>query len=280
MKSQVNRYYVVFLMILSTSCGQKREVKSDSESRAFSAERETFFNSLKNPEEGATLVPGLTGFNATLLSDTRNYYLYATSEVLAAANLGIYMADLNYCILFKKSDAAKKYFEAIYKLSEIIQVEKATVEFLIKRYEENLAQHDSIKLIVQQLLAESTLGLQGTERERLAGISMAGYQIENLYLALSTLESFPEKITEQQIQSRDLLLNYIIEQRGRFEIVYNFIRANSDPLDPDRNPNYPFFDNALRELIVVYNTVTENDPQINELTQKVSAIRNKIISTE
>lgn len=276
----MNRYYFVFLLILSTSCGQKREGKADSESRAFSAERETFFNSLKNREDVALLVRGLTGFNATLLSDTRNYYLYATSEVMAAANLGIYMADLNYCILFKESDAAKKYFEAIYKLSEIIQVEKATVEFLIKRYEENLAQQDSIKLIVQQLLAESTLGLQGTERERLAGIAMAGYQIENLYLALSTLESFPEKLAEQQIQSRDLLLNYILDQRGRFEIVYNFIRANSDPLDPDRNPNYPFFDNALRELIVVYNTITENDPQINELAEKVRAIRNKIISTE
>lgn len=274
----MNRYYFVFLLILSTSCGQKREVKS--ELRAFSAERETFFNSLKNRQDVALLVRGLTGFNATLLSDTRNYYLFATSEVMAAANLGIYMADLNYCILFKESDAAKKYFEVIYKLSEIIQVEKATVEFLIKRYEENLAQQDSIKLIVQQLLAESTLGLQGTERERLAGIAMAGYQIENLYLALSTLESFPEKLAEQQIQSRDLLLNYILDQRGRFEIVYNFIRANSDPLDPDRNPNYPFFDNALRELIVVYNTITENDPQINELAEKVRAIRNKIISTE
>lgn len=276
----MNRYYFVFLLMIFTSCGQKREVKSASESRAFSAAREAFFNSLKNPEDIAALVPGLTGFNATLLSDTRNYYLYATSEVMAAANLGIYIADLNYCILFMKNDAAKKYFEAIYKLSEIIQVEKVTVEFLIKRYEENLAQNDSVKLIVQQLLEESTLGLQGTERERLAGIAMAGYQIENLYLALSTLESFPEKLTEQQIQSRDLLLNYIIAQRGRFEIVYNFIRANSDPLDPDRNPNYPFFDNALRELIVVYNMVTENDPQINELTQKVLAIRNKIISTQ
>lgn len=280
MKSQVNRYYFVFLLILSTTCGQKREVKSDSESRAFSAEREAFFNSLKNPEEVAALAQGLTEFNATLLSDTRNYYLYATSEVMAAANLGIYMADLNYCILFKKNDAAKKYVEAIYKLSEIIQVEKATMEFLIKRYEENLAQHDSVKLIVRQLLSESTLGLQGTERERLAGIAMAGYQIENLYLALSTIESSPEKLTEQHIQSQDLLLNYIIDQRGKLEIVYNFIRANSDPLDPDRNPNYPFFDNALRELIVVYNTVTENEPQINELADKVGAIRNKIISTE
>jgi hypothetical protein len=54
--------------------------------------------------------------------------------------------------------------------------------------------------------------------------------------------------------------------------------VNSDPTDPDKNPNYPFFDNALRELIVVYRNVTEADPRLKELQEKVDALRNKIVA--
>ncbi len=269
----------VCVIILLSSC-QKNQDTNSTDARAFEAERTTFFNSLKNREEITTRAPGLTGFNPTLLNDTKNYYLYSTSEVMAAANLGIYLADLNYCILFKKSEEAKKYFEAVYELSKIIRVEKSTLEFLINRYEANIAQNDSLKLMVGQLLAQSTVGLQGTDRERLAGIAMAGYQIENLHLVVSTLNSFPDTLTAQQTQTQELLLNFILEQRGKFEVVYNFLRTNGDPLDPDRNPNYPFFDNALRELIRVYQGIDQTNPNMKELGEVVNAIRNKVVSTE
>lgn len=269
----------VCVIILLSSC-QKNQDTNSNDARAFEAERTTFFNSLKNREEITTRAPGLTGFNPTLLNDTKNYYLYSTSEVMAAANLGIYLADLNYCILFKKSEEAKKYFEAVYELSKIIRVEKSTLEFLINRYEANIAQNDSLKLMVGQLLAQSTVGLQGTDRERLAGIAMAGYQIENLHLVVSTLNSFPDTLTAQQTQTQELLLNFILEQRGKFEVVYNFLRTNGDPLDPDRNPNYPFFDNALRELIRVYQGIDQTNPNMKELGEVVNAIRNKVVSTE
>jgi len=271
-----------FLATFIISCERKpaSESGSNSESAAFALERENFFTSLKNPTEAARLNPGLSGFDPTLLNNPTNFYRYTASDVMAAANLGIYISDLNYCVLFKQSASTKKYFEAVYELSKAIRIEKGILEFLMNRYQANMEQNDSVKSIVNQLFEQSTVRLKGTDRERLAGIAMAGYQIENLHLALTTLESFPEVLTDEQIQTQNLLRQYIFEQRGKFEVVYNFVRANSDPLDPKKNPNYPFFDNALRELIVVYRNVTPNDPQIKELREKVNVIRNKIISTQ
>jgi hypothetical protein len=280
MTSNMTKLLFVFVLgMLLISCVKNREKDSTSESRAFTVERETFFNGLKNPSEITDkLMPGITGFDSTTLSDPENFYRHANSQVSAAANLGIYISDLNYCILNKQAAQTKRYFQVAYELSKAIQIEKGILEFLMKRYESNIEQNDSVKLVVNQLFSESTLGLQGTDRERLAGIAMAGYQIENLHLALATLESFPETLTEQQIQSQKLLLDYISDQRGKFEVIYNFVRVNSDPLDPNQNPNYPYFDNALRELIVVYRNVTEENPQVNELKEKVDAIRIKIIN--
>jgi hypothetical protein len=263
------------------SCGQKqdREKEINTASREFTLHRENFFNSLSNPDEvAALLIPGLTGFDAGMLNDAENFYRYADNSINAAANLGIYVADLNYCILFKQPDETKKYFQAAYELSKVMGIEKRTLEFFMSRYEANIERNDSVKKIMDQLFSQSTSALQGSDFERLAGIVMAGYQIESLHLALSALESFPETLTDQQRQSQKTLLANIIDQRGKSEVTYNFLRANSDPLDPKQNPNYPFFDNALRELISVYRNVTGENPQVKELKEKVDAIRMKIIN--
>jgi hypothetical protein len=281
MISAMKQLLLVFsLIMVMISCGRKSGNESDSNpaARAFALERENFFTSLKKPDEVASLAPGLTGFDVSILNDAKRINQYADNPIEAAANLGIYISDLNYCILFQQREESKKYFQAVYELSEAIQIEKSILTFLMIRYEKNMEQNDSVKLVVNQLFSESTIGLQGTDRERLAGIAMAGYQIENLHLALATLESLPDVLTEEQVQAQKKLLQFIIEQRGKFEVIYNFIRVNSDPTDPDKNPNYPFFDNALRELIVVYRNVSDTDPQVDELREKIDLVRNKIVN--
>lgn len=275
---------ILFLFLfnmLVLACGSKQEKDSPSESSAFSVERETFFNSLRNPDEVAErLIPDVVAFDSTMVNDPEYFYQYANNDIKAAANLGIYMSDLNYCIIGKQGDEIKKYFNAVYELSKAIGIEKGILEFLMNRYQANMEQNDSVKLVVQHLFEQSTSKLQGTDRERLAGVAMAGYQIENLHLIVSTLEALPDTLTDEQIKIQKELLQYVLDQQGKFEVIYNFVRANSDPLDPNQNPNYPFFDNALRELIGIYRTVTPQDPKIKELREKVDVIRNKVISIE
>ncbi len=271
---------VVLFVATFVSCGRKEanQPTSPVESRAFELERENFFSSLKNLDDVSRMAQGTISFNVDFLNDPERFFQYNSSKVNAAANLGVYISDLNYCILFKKNEEARKYFHAAYELSKSIEVDKSILEFLKVRYEKNIEQNDSVKLVINQLLGQSTAGLKGTDRERLAGIAMAGYQIENLHLALATLSSQPDVLTDEQAQTQKQLMQYILEQRENFEIIYNFVRVNSDPADPDKNPNYPFFDNALRELIVVYRDVTEIDSQFKELQEKVDALRNKIVT--
>jgi len=270
----------IFLVTLCIACSDKKESTSaDSESsRVFALQRDNFFSSLRDPDQVSDrLQTDIIQFDSTLLSDPEVYYKYAGNNIMAAANLGIYLSDLNYCILYKRPDQVKRYFMATHELSKMIQIEKSTLEFMMQRYESNLANNDSLKTEVVKLLNQSVQGLKETDRERLAGIIMAGYQVENLYLVLTILTSLPDELTEEQHQMQKLLLQYILEQREKFEVVYHFIRANSDPLDPERNPNYPYFDNALRELLREYQQVTENDPQLFGLLSKIKAIRDKII---
>lgn len=290
----MKQFLHLILLVSLVACQPKNKNSESPEKEAFTAERNAFFSSLKNPEDARLqLKPVAAFFDSSLLLDPGLVYQYAGNDVKAAANLGIYLADLNYCILFNKALLTQQYFSATVELSKVVGIEKNAVEFLEKRYAENMTRTDSVQAIVDSLFARSVRDRKGTDREKLAGIAMATYQIENLHLALVTLESLPDNLTDEQKETVVQLLDLVLRQHSNVLISHNFIRTFSDPNDPDKNPNYPFFDNALRELIGIYQKIDDvgpldksqsiilkNDVVIRELNEKVNTIRSKIVILE
>jgi len=283
-----NFLILIVLFISVEACNQKPSQTELKGNETFEAERDVFFNSLKTPDEISALsLPDAIEYDATLLHDPLRYTHYQDNRVKSAANMGIYIADLNYNLIFGATQRNEEYFTAAHELSKAIGIEQGILQFLKQRYFDNLAQNDSIKKVVTELLQTSTISQRDTERERLAGIVIAAYQIENLYLILASLTSMPDKLSEQQQTTMHILMDYIMSYRANIEVSYNFLRAMSDPLDPENNPNYPFFDNALREIIVEYEGIDQN--KISTLAAeeaklitatlkvKVEVVRNKII---
>ncbi len=287
--------FIVFLGSLAVSC-QKSKENTASEEKAFNAERSAFFANLQDPAEAAAQIQATAAeFNPTIMSDPKNYSKYVGNEIKAAANMGIYLSDLNYSIAYTQTETSKEYFTAAHELSKAIGIEQNVLEFLMKRYTENIAQNDSVKNVVNDLLLKSTLDLQGTEREKLAGIAMSAYQIENLHLALGIIESYPKDMLPEDARMVILVPLYkvVLGQRKNVVTIYNFLKSYADPLDPNKNPNYPYYAQAFEELIAAYDNLnveekiannkgTEllNDATMKGLNEKVNAIRDKILSVE
>lgn len=274
---------LIVCAILATfaSCRQKETESKPEPSDSFQAERDVFFNSLKTPDEIATAnLTSAVIYNVAILHEPAQHPKYFSSKVKAAANMGIYIADLNYNLLFKKKETNNEYFQAAHELSKAIGIEEGILQFLAMRYSKNLEQNDSLKNVVKELLQQSTKTLRGTDRERLAGVAIAAYQIENLHLVLSALESISQPASEEQQKAYQQLSDYVISYRANVEVSYNFMHSYSDPADITNNPNYPYFDNALRELIATYRALPEgalSAASITELKNRVEPIRSKII---
>jgi hypothetical protein len=122
---------------------------------------------------------------------------------------------------------------------------------------------------------------------------MAGYQIENLHLALGIIDAYPKNLLETDSSKHELTpaFQMVLSQQPALENILTFLNVISDPTDPNRNPNYAFYANALIDLIDVYKKLNVeekiannqsielmNDAVVQELIEKVSTIRNKIIS--
>ncbi len=267
----------ILLLCFFTSCQRGTQKADDRQAKTFEAAKSNFFNNLVKPADLASeLKAAAPDFHPEFMSDPKMYSHYTSNEVKASANLGIYVADLNYAIAYAQTDLSKEYFEAAYELSRAAGIEKSVLEFLSARYHENLSKNDSVRSVVNDLLAKSTRGLQGTQRERLAGIAMAAYQIENLHLALAIQQLPSEKKGDLPLR----VANMIMSQRQNVETIYNFLRIYSDPLNANSNPNYPYYANALLELLDTYKAIesgAQNDPR-RALNQKVDAIRSMIVA--
>ena len=288
--------FVLLLGSLTLSC-QKSKENSETQattpdSTTFTNERNTFFSNLLAPSEAAAQLQA-TGaeFNASLMHDPKKYTQYTSNDTKAAANMGIYLSDLNYSVAYKKSANTKEYFTAAHELSKAIGMEQGALDFLSQRYNNNIAQNDSVKSVMKDLLTKSTQSLQGTEREKLAGAAMAAYQIENLHLALGVIDAYPDDMLPSDARTVILIPIYkmVLGQKENIQTIYDFLKSYSNP----ENPNYQYYSTAFEELIAVYNRLNVderiaknqgielmNDAVMKELTQKVDAIRNKVTSAE
>ena len=286
--------FILLLSSLTMSCQKSKENTDTSESNAFAAQRDNFFKNLTEPTQAAGQIQATAAdFDASLMSNPANYASYTGNPTKAAANLGIYLSDLNYSIAFSQPATTKEHFKAAHELSKAIGIETDILDFLNTRYAENIAQNDSVKTVVTDLMMKSTQDLQGTDREALAGIAMSAYQIENLHLALGTILSYPKDILPEDARTVILvpLFKMVLGQRNNVVMIDEFLRTLNDPKNP--NANYAYYMNAFDELIAIYDRLNVdekiannqgvelmNDAVVMELNDKVNAIRNKVLSAE
>jgi len=287
---------IVLLSTLVLSCQKNKSAEEAQVSTTFETQRDAFFANLADPGEvSAALQATAAEFNANLMNDPKSSSHYTTSEVKAAANLGVYLSDLNYSVAYKQSANTKELFTATYDLSKYLGLEQTYLEFLIKRYNDNISQNDSAKKVIGELFVKSTAGFKGTEREKLVGISIAAYQIENLHIALGIIQAYPKDMLpdDARIQILVPVFRLVLEQQKNVENIYAFLKAITDPLNPEANPNYAYYATAFEELIALYKKLDVsdkiannkgielmNDAVVKELEDKVNAIRNKIVSPE
>jgi hypothetical protein len=288
---------IAFLLLITIifSCESREEKTTQTvEPVSFDQVRTAFFNNIRTaPEAAAQIQATAAEFNATLLNDPGKAQSYIRDTVKSAANLGIYLADLNYCVAYQQSNYTAELFTATNTLSTVIGIEQDVLDFLFNRFHDNIENNDSVKSVLNDLYWKSTTALQGTERERLVGMAMAAFQIENLHLALGVIKNYPKDMLPDDARTKILIpiFRMVLGQQKNVETIHGFVRASIDPSAREKYPNYTYIDNAFSELIAVYKrlnveeaiannqgTALMNDAVVNELSEMVSVIREKVVS--
>jgi hypothetical protein len=273
------------------SCQQKKESTDENPAADITVVRDAIFSHMVTPGEAAAKLKSIgADYNPALLNDPAKFSNYVTAENKAAVNLGIYLSDLNYCIAYQQRDAVKNYFNSSLELAKTIKAKKEILDFITTRYAKNIEQNDSVSSYLSQLADGSISSLKDTDRERLAGITLSAYYIENLHIALGIIETYPKDILPTDARTQILVpaFQLVLSQKERVKTIYNYLKATAK----EDSPDYMYYKNALEELIGVYeklnldekiknNQVHEllTDEVIKELSEKVNKIRDKAVSS-
>lgn len=157
--------------------------------------------------------------------------------------LGIYTADLFYCLLNKQLEQSKNYFIKCREMSENIGIGSVFSPDMMKRMEKNIEKKDSLITLLSVLQFETDNRLQTENKEHITYIAFTGGWIESIYIASKVLDKNPDNknlpylITEQiligntllkalkQYQSKEPAIEKLITEVTRIMNAFNQLQS-------------------------------------------------------
>lgn len=164
-------------------------------------------------------------------------------ELEHALRLGIYSADLFYCLLNKQLEPTKNYFMKCREMSENIGMGSVFSPDIMKRMEKNIENKDSLINLLSVLQFETDNRLQTENKEHITYIAFTGGWIESIYIASKVLDknpgnkNLPYLITEQiligntllkalkQYQSKEPAIEKLITEVTRIMNAFNQLQS-------------------------------------------------------
>ncbi len=256
--------FATVLIGVSSSCTtEPEESKNEIDAEVFdpNSSLNTVFDgklfSIPSPIQTAYLIKELNlEFDESLLNEDSRVTEYV-SEYQQALNLGIYGTDLGYSTLYDQKGVTMSYLGAVEKLTAQLGLDGAFNANLLKRFEQNNSDQDSMVQIMSDAFREADNFLKKSNRKPTSALVLAGGWIESLYFACALQSQKPSEKMLNRIGEQKQSLNSII---GILE-AYNKGGSNDD-LISDLDGLRVLFD----DVILDYNYSAPDTDKENHIT--------------
>jgi hypothetical protein len=212
-----NPIYVFLIGAIGlSSCGSSGSDK-DKNSEEFKAAEESLKQQIEqvvydipSPTE-IPYVLQATGaeFNQSLLSARAKADQHAAKAEKAALNLGVFITDIGYLSSYDKTQEAIDYLAACKLLSESLQVSGSFDAELLKKFEANIANKDSLAKLLDNTAKKTGDFLKDESRNKVAALVITGSFVEGLFISTGLVKSYPKNLLPDD--KRNLILTPIIQ---------------------------------------------------------------------
>lgn len=204
------------------------------------------------------------------------------NSVEKALNLGVYSADLSYCILNKQSQESKNYFKCCHDLAVDLGLANAfDMNNISRRLERNIQNGDSVSHILADLQMNCDNILEENNKEYLSVVSFTGAWVESIHFGI--MVHAREK--NQSISAK------LLEQ---LNIAENVIKALSAQLSQDSGianliSNMKDINVLLNSIPAIHDAKTKDEPDqdfsklvikdedLKKLCDRIEAFRSTIV---
>lgn len=278
MNSQNSLKFGTVLFVLSLllgSCGEPppppkdEEITTDTASTAAKVALDQIFVNIPPPMElTKELAKAGFNYNRGILNSSSKGSGYS-SNLKGASNLGGFVADLSYTTAYGQTQDALGYLNAIKQLADKVNVGAAFDATMIKRFEGNIANQDTLEAIINDAFDKANRNLRSNQRISTAGIVSAGGWIESLYISCKALEgAVKDEKTEaafQRVWSQMYAYQYVVELLTLYEKNPDCAQMLKDIL-------------VFKEVFDIYSRqVTVGPEEVKAIGEKIAQIRNSMV---
>jgi hypothetical protein len=141
-------------------------------------------------------------------------YLISKSQAL---NLGVYVADLAYLTFYGKHKESVGYLNAVYTLSDKLNISAAYDEELVNRIQNNVTNSDSLEVLADYAMTSISNYLVSNDKEETFAIISIGGFVEVMYLSLVVTNEFsPSNPVIQRIADQKATLLNLVKYTSQF----------------------------------------------------------------
>ncbi len=244
--------------------------------------------SIPSPIHTAMLIQKTgAAYDKAILNPVANGNQYST-DFAKALNLGIYGADLGYVSMYSQSSDVASYLVHVKKLADDLGVTAAFDNKTLERINRNIQIKDSLLMLVGIAYRASDAFLKDNKRNDVSSLILAGGWIESLNFAISVHKTKSNEEIARRIAEQKQALGSIVKLLSKFESQAEFAPLVADLKDlatvyEGITTKYiyekPVTDPAAKTTVINSRTeVSYTKEQIDQIAEKVKALRNKLIN--
>ncbi len=295
MKVKKFNYYALSAVfaIMILSCDTRKSQESDTSEEFDEAatelqgKMENIIYEIPPPSEIPFIIQA-TGaeYNPDMVNGLEKSEKYTATNKIAALNLGVYSTDIGYLVTYEKVQDALNYMEACLDLGEFLGVQNAIDQTLVRQFENNLNNKDSLASIINNVIDNSDEFLRENERQNIATLVLAGTFIEGLYIATQLVDTYPEDILPDDARNLILtpLIKLIVDQEKSLGDMIELLKSIDDKGDwieglinslEELKSNY--------EMLDVQDQISENradlvltDKTLERITLQIEKVRTTV----
>jgi len=208
-------------------------------------------------------------YNPEDLNKIANLSRY-TTNYSKAFNIGIYATDLIYTIRYEQPQSALTYLDVTKKLSDEIGVTTVFNEKVLRRFEENIDEKDSLMFLSYMAFSDLKKMLRSNEQIELSLMVVSGIWFEGLHISTSNFtESKIDDITNELIAN-------IYSHKNQVELIIDILKDVKSE-DLYLNKLYNDLKNIDTFLKNLQKESTINKEEIGKLSLIVKDLRLKYI---
>ncbi|MEQ9423418.1 MAG: hypothetical protein RJQ09_03290 [Cyclobacteriaceae bacterium] len=288
---------VLGLSVLLWSCGGGSESSDSgegSESSEFDSaqdqvnqEIDRVVHELPPPTEVPLLLQQVgADFNSKVANDIDKVDGYQSNDK-AALNLGVYATDVGYFASYEQVQDALKYMDGCQKLADYLGIASAFDVSLLRRFEQNIGNRDSLAVLVNQAMVQAEEQLESNSRTKIAALALAGSYIEGLYISTQVIKNYP---TDLPPEARNLVLEPLIrlvadQQKPLLDLIGVLKNIEQDEIVENMEVEMGVLRFYYDEIGDIEKKISEDAAHVvldegllKDITNEIARIREQIIS--